>query len=94
MWELNSLFQEYLEKYGNNHFQVYRQVCNHKSGIKFIESTNNTFICEIPSKKEHVLLEKINKNCYIKVINRRKKSEPLNSIYDDDFFFKVVVYSF
>ena len=25
-------------------------------------------------KKEHVLIEELNKSCYIKVINRRKKS--------------------
>ena len=65
-------------------------ICNHKSGIKFIENTNNRFICEISPKKEHVLLEGINKNCYIKVINRRKKSAPLNSIYDDEIFLKLL----
>ena len=86
MWELNSLFQEYLEKYVNNHFRIYRLMCNYKGGIKFIENTNNRFLCEIPSKKEHVLLKEINKNCYIKVNNRITKSEPLNSIYNDNFF--------
>ena len=84
------LFQEYLEKYGNDHFWIYRLICNHKSGIKFIENKNNRFICEIPLKKEHILLEELNKSCYVKVINTRKKAEPLNSIYDDEFFLKVV----
>ena len=37
MWEFNCLFQEYLEKYGNDHFRIYRLICNHKSGVKCIE---------------------------------------------------------
>ena len=86
MWEQNSLFQKYLEKYGNDHFQIYTLICNHKSGIEFMENKNNRFICEIPLKKEHILLEELNKSCYIKVINRRKKADSLNSIYNDEIF--------
>ena len=37
MWEFNCLFQEYLEKYGNDHFRIYRLIYNHKSGVKCIE---------------------------------------------------------
>ena len=81
-----------MEKYGNDHFRIYRLICNHKIEIKFIENKNYRFICEIPLKKEHVLLEQLNKNCYIKIINRTTKAKPLNSIYDDKFFLKVVVY--
>ena len=35
--EQNSLFQEYLEKYRNDHFRIFKLICYHKSGIKFIE---------------------------------------------------------
>ena len=36
--------------------------------------------------KDYVLLEKLKKICHIEVIDKRKKAEPLNSIYDYNFF--------
>ena len=49
--EQNSLFQEYLEKYGNDHFRIFKLICNRKSGIKFIENKNNRFICQFSEKR-------------------------------------------
>lgn len=78
-----------MEKYGNDHFLI--SCC--KSGIKIIETKNNRFVCEIPSKGEWTLLEEVNKSCFIKIINRRKIPETLTSIYDDgEIMFKVVIY--
>ena len=81
-----------MEKYGNDHFRIYKLICNHKIEIKFFENKNYRFICEIPLKKERFLLEQLNKNCHIKIINKTTKAKSLNSIYDDKFFLKVVVY--
>ena len=53
---------------------------------------NNRLICEIPSKKERTLLEEINKHLFMKVIDKRKLPETLNSIYDDEIMFKIIVY--
>ena len=53
---------------------------------------NNRFIYEIPSKKERTQLEEINKHFFMKVINKRKLPKPLNSIYDDEIMFKIIVY--
>ena len=53
---------------------------------------NNRFICEIPSRKERTQLEEINKHLFMKVINKRKLPGPLNSIYDDEIMFKIIVY--
>ena len=89
MWGQNFYFKNIWK---SMEMTIYRLICNHKSGIKFIENKNNRFICEIPLKKEHILLEELNKSCYVKVINTRKKAEPLNSIDDDEFFLKVVAY--
>ena len=73
--EQNSLFQEYLEKYRNDHFRIFKLICHHKSGIKFIEKKNKKLIyLSYSTEKKHVLLAELNKSCYIKVINRRKKS--------------------
>ena len=92
LWEINKMFYKHLEKYRNDNLKIYQLICWWKSGINIIEIKDNRFVCEIPSKKEQRLLEEINKSCFIRVINRRKKPEPLNSIYDDEIIFKVVVY--
>ena len=90
--EHNLKFKSLLEKHGNNHFIIYTRICYLISGIKLIEMKNNRFICEIPSKKERTQLEENNKHLFMKAINKRKLSEPLNSIYDDEIMFKIIVY--
>lgn len=92
LWEINKMFYKHLEKYRNDNFKIYQLICWWKSGINITEIKDNRFVCEIASKKEQRLLEEINKSCFIRVINKRKKPEPLNSIYDDKIIFEVVVY--
>ena len=41
---------------------------------------------------EHILYRKLNKNFFSKVFNRKTIKEPINSIYDDEIMFKVVLY--
>ena len=46
----------------------------------------------IKSKRDYTLLEGLNKNCFIKVINQKTIKEPVNSIYDNEISFKIIVY--
>ena len=57
-----------------------------------IKNCNNKLVCEINCKKNYLLYNEINKNCYIKVLKRTKISEPLNSKYDDEIIIKFIVY--
>ena len=49
LWETHAKIEEYLEKYGNNHFKIFKQICCCEKGIKIIENKENRFICEILS---------------------------------------------
>lgn len=53
--------------------------------------TINSFATK-KSKRDHTLLEGINKNCFIKVINQKTIQEPVYSVYDDEILFKSIVY--
>ena len=57
-----------------------------------IENFNNKFVCKMNCKKDHLLHNEINKNCYIKVLKRTKINDPLNSKYDEEIVIKFIVH--
>ena len=67
----------FLERYVNTQKQLFKK--------------SDKFICEKNLKKK-LLYNKINRDFYIKVSKRIKKTEPLSSIYDDEILIKLILY--
>ena len=53
---------------------------------------NTKFTAEIPNKKEHIFLRELSKKYFVKVIKRTKLTAPLQSEYDDEIIFIIIVY--
>ena len=47
------------------------------------------FTIEIPSEEERTFLEDLNKNCFIKIIKRRKQE---NVLYNNEIYLTIDVY--
>ena len=89
-WEIYGELYDCLERLINNYFQVFKAHCWYKANMINIKC--NKFVCIIKSKRDHTLLQGLNKNCFIKVINQKTIKEPVNSIYDNETLFKIIVY--
>ena len=62
---------EALEKHeGETEYYVYRALCKHMGMI--VENYPNKFVCNLNSGNNYVLFNKINKNCFIKVLKTIK----------------------
>ena len=48
------------------------------------------YTIEVPSRREHLLLDRLQKACYIQVKKRRVVKEPINSEFNDEIFFIIV----
>ena len=79
-----------LEEHGNDPFFSYRKLCQNKNFMVLCKNTK--FTAEIPSKKEHIFLRELSKKCFVKVIKRTKLTAPLESEYDDEIMFILIVY--
>ena len=47
---------------------------------------------EVPSKKEHIFLKKLQDTCFIKVKKRRTNKTVLNSEFADEIYFTIDVF--
>ena len=47
------------------------------------------YTIEVPSLREHIFLDRLQKACYIQVKKRRMVKEPLNSEFTDESFFTI-----
>lgn len=90
MWENLVYLAEIFERHGNNTFYIYRKLCQIKTW--HLVSNPKQLACEIPNKKEQIFLRKLSKPCFIKVIKRKKITMPLQSQYNDEVLFTIVVY--
>ena len=50
------------------------------------------FTIEVPSKKEHIFLKKLQEACFIKVNKRRTDKTILNSEFTDEIYFTIDVF--
>ena len=52
------------------------------------------YTIEVPSQREHIFLEKLQKSCYIRVKKRRVEREAINSEFNDEMFYTINVFIF
>ena len=50
------------------------------------------YTIEVSSGREHMILNKLQKACYIQVKKRRVVKEPLNNEFADEIFFTINVF--
>ena len=50
------------------------------------------YTIEVPSKKEHIFLKKLQDACFIKVKKRRTDKTILNSEFADEIYFTIDVF--
>ena len=55
-------------------------------------SKSGMYTIKVPSRREHMFLDKLQKACYIQVKKRRVVKEPLNSEFTDEIFFTINVF--
>ena len=82
--------KEIFKNHGNQPFYVFRYISFVKSFL--VLSKSGMYCIEVPSQREHVFLEKLQKSCYIQVKKRRVEREPINSEFTDEIFFTINVF--
>ena len=50
------------------------------------------YTIEVPSKKEHIFLDRLQKACFIQIKKRRTDKATLNSEFTDEIYFTINVY--
>ena len=83
--------KEIFRNHGNEPFYVYRYISFVKNFL--ILSKAGMYTIEVPLRREHIFLDKLQKACYIQVKKRRTVKELLLSKYDDEIYFIINVFS-
>ena len=84
--ELKQIFN----MHGNKPFYVFRYLSFVKNFL--ILSKAGMFTVEIPSKREHIFLKKLQEACFIKVKKRRTDKSSLNSEFTNEIYFTIDVF--
>ena len=82
--------KEIFRNHGNEPFYVYRYISFVKNFL--ILSKAGMYTIEVPLRREHIFLDKLQKACYIQVKKRRTVKELLLSKYDDEIYFTTNVF--
>ena len=82
--------KEIFKTRGNQPFYVFRYISFVKNFL--ILSKSGMFTIEVPSKKEHIFLKKLQEACFIKVKKRRTDKGVLNSEFVDEIYFTIDVF--
>ena len=82
--------KEIFNMHGNKPFYVFRYLSFVKNFL--ILSKAGMFTIEIPSKKEHIFLKKLQEACFIQVKKRRTDKASLNSEFENEIYFTINVY--
>ena len=82
--------KEILKNHGNKPFYIYRYISFVKNFLQLSKAVMYTI--EVPSRREHIFLDKLQKACYIQVKKRRKVKEPLLSEYVHEIYFTINVF--
>ena len=82
--------KEIFKNHGNQPFYVYRYISFVKNFL--ILSKAGMYTIEVPLRREHIFLDKLQKACYIQVKKRRTVKEPLFSEYDNEIYFTINVF--
>ena len=81
--------KEILKNHGNKPFYIYRYISFVKNFLQLSKAAMYTI--EVPSRREHIFLDKLQKACYIQVKKRRVVKEPLNSEFVNEIFLTINV---
>lgn len=84
--ELKQIFN----MHGNKPFYVFRYLSFVKNFL--ILSKAGMFTVEIPSKREHIFLKKLQEACFIKVKKRRTDKSSFNSEFTNEIYFTIDVF--
>ena len=82
--------KEIFKNHGNQPFYVFRYISFVKNFLVLLKS--GMYCIEVPSWREHVFLERLQKVCFIQVKRRRVEKEPINSEFPDEIFFTINVF--
>ena len=82
--------KEIFNMHGNKPFYVFRYISFVKNFL--IISKAGMYTIEVPSKKEHTFLKKLQDVCFIKVKKRRTDKTILNSEFADEISFAIDVF--
>ena len=82
--------KEIFKNHGNQPFYVFRYISFVKNFLLLLKS--RVYTIEVPSWREHMFLDKLQKACYIQVKKRRVVKEPINSEFNDKGFFTINVF--
>ena len=82
--------KEIFKNHGNQPFYVYRYISFVKNFL--ILSKAGMYTIDVPSQREHIFLDKLQKACYIQVKKIRTVKEPLLSEYVDEIYFTINVF--
>ena len=82
--------KEIFNMHGNKPCYVFRYISFVKNFL--ILSKAGMFTIEVPSKKEHIFLKKLQDACFIKVKKRRTDKTILNSEFADESYFTIDIF--
>ena len=82
--------KEIFKIHGNQPFYIFRYISFVKNFL--ILSKANMYTIEVPSQKEHIFLDKLQKACFIQVKKRRTDETILNSEFTNEIYFAINVY--
>ena len=79
--------KQIFKNHGNKPFYVFRYISFVKNFL--LLSKSGMYTIEVPSQREYIFLDRLQKACYIQVKKRRVVKEPLNSEFTDEIFFTI-----
>ena len=82
--------KEIFNMHGNKPFYVFRYISFIKNFL--VLSKAGMYTIEVPSKKEHIFLKKLEQACFIKVKKRRTDKTILNSKFANEIYFTIDVF--
>ena len=82
--------KELIKNHGVETFYIFRYILLVKNNL--ICSKNIAYTAEIPSRREHHLLEDIKNKLFIKVKNRKVVQEPVENKYLNEIYLTIAVY--
>ena len=82
--------KEIFKKHGNQPFYLFRYISFVKNFL--ILSKVGMYTIEVPSRKEHIFLNRLQNACFISVKSRRIDKAPLNSKYYNEVYVTINVF--
>ena len=82
--------KQIFKNHGNKPFFVFGYISFVKNFL--LLSKSGMYTIEVPSRREHIFLDRLQKACYIQVKKRRVVKEPINSEFNDEIFLRFMFF--